>query len=86
MRAQYLSSSVTADTCQAPSRVSQATGFNVSYLYATVAPLHKLSLCSKKTLLCSKDLRLGFVLCSKCPLLFQNSVAGKIELLGVCFM
>ena len=32
MRAQYLSSSVTADTCQAPSRVSQATGSNTSCL------------------------------------------------------
>ena len=30
MRAQYLSSSVTADTCQAPSRVSQTIGFHFS--------------------------------------------------------
>ena len=52
----------------------------------TVVPLPTLSLCSQKTQLSSKQLSSGVVLCSKCPALFQNFVAGKIVQLRVCFM
>ena len=48
-----------------------------NFFSSTVLPRPTISLCSQKTQCSSKQLRLGFVLCSKCPALFQNSVAAK---------
>ena len=43
----------------------------------TAVPRPTLSLCSQKTQHMSKQHNSGFVFCSKCPGLFQNSIATK---------
>ena len=50
------------------------------------SPSTYVSLCPQKTQHRSKQLRSGFVFCSKYPGLFQNSVAAKIAQLGVSVM
>ena len=46
-------------------------------LKINILPQSTQSLCSQKMQCSSKQLRFGFVLCSKCPALFQNSIAAK---------
>ena len=60
------------------------------FLWSPICILGTISICLKSPYLryyCDpKKHSSGFVLCSKCPGLFQNSVAAKIVQLGVCFV
>ena len=55
----------------------QISRTKIKYVSYTVVPQPTLSLCPQKIQCRSKQLRSGYVFCSKCPGLFQNSIVAK---------